>query len=246
MMKKLFLTILAATLLNVASAQLQINFYSKDGLKITADWYPVSIDEPIILLCHQAGSSRGEFSETALKLNKFGFNCLAIDLRAGDQSNGVINETAKEATAQKKSSTTLDAQQDIVAGIDYLYDKFKKPVILLGSSYSASLSLIIAIDNYKVSGVAAFSPGEYFSDSTYIRKNIRTLLKPLFTTSSLKEAETVTDLVKDVNSRIKVQYIPSSKGEHGAKALWKENPYNQEYWIALMSFLDKMKKTEYH
>lgn len=244
-MKKIFPAIICLFLLKPATAQLQLNFFSKDGLKVFADWYPVSSEMPIILLCHQAESSRGEFSETALKLNKFGFNCLAVDLRSGKESNGVANETAKEAAAQIKSTTFEDSEQDMIAAIDFLYDKYKKPVIILGSSFSASLALKVAVENYKVSGVAAFSPGEYFSDNTFVRNNIKNLLKPVFITSSLKESENVTDLVKDVNSRIKVQYIPSSKGEHGAKALWSENPYNQEYWIALMSFLDKMKKTEY-
>jgi dienelactone hydrolase len=243
-MKKIVSILFCSLILITADAQLQLTFPSKDGLNITADWYPVSSDMPIILLCHQDRSSRGEFSETALKLNKFGFNCLAVDLRVGDQSKEIRNQTALEANANKIPTSFEDAGQDIVAAVDYLYAKYSKPVIILGSSYSASLALIIAIENYKVSAVAAFSPGEYFSDSTYVRRRIGKLLKPVFATSSRSEADVVTDLIKDVNSRIKVQYIPSSKGEHGAKALWSQYPYNQEYWIALMSFLDKMKRTE--
>src|SRR6185436_15003460 len=99
MMKKLFIVLLCSVLFHSAQAQLKLAFKAKDGLNITADWYPVSSEMPIILLCHQAKSSRGEFSETALKLNKFGFNCLAIDLRSGEESNGVLNETTKEALA---------------------------------------------------------------------------------------------------------------------------------------------------
>ncbi len=243
-MKKLLSFLFCSLIFFSVDAQLQLTFPSKDGLNITADWYPVSSNMPIILLCHQDRSSRGEFSETALKLNKFGFNCLAIDMRVGDQAREIRNLTAIEAKEKKKPSRYEDAEQDIVAAIDYLYQKYNRPVIILGSSFSASLALKLAVDNYKVSGVAAFSPGEYFTDSMYVRHNISKLLKPVFATSARSEADAVTDLLKDVNSRIKVQYIPSSKGEHGAKVLWNQYPYNQEYWIALMSFLDKMKKTE--
>lgn len=226
---------------SISMAQLKVTFPSEDSLLITADWYPVNTSMPTILLCHQNGSSRGEYNETALRLNKFGFNCLAIDQRVGDEVNGVKNETAARAKDAGKKPVYADAEQDIVAALDYLYDKTKKEIILLGSSYSASLALRIAATNNKVLGVAVFSPGEYFEDKRYIRNSIGNLIKPVFATSSREEAEGVTELMKDVNSRIKVQYIPETPGNHGAKVLWSVAPDNQEYWIALMSFLNKMK-----
>ena len=240
---KLFLIIFLffSVLSQDSFAQLKVTFPSKDSLQITADWYPVSSEMPIILLCHQNKFSRGEYNETALRLNKFGFNCLAIDQRVGDAVNGIKNETAERAKAAGKTPLNTDAEQDIQAAIDFLYDKYKKEIIVIGSSYSASLALKIAATNNKVLGVAVFSPGEYFADPNYISKSIGNLNKPLFATSSLQEADAVTDLLKDVNSRIKVQYIPKTPGNHGSKVLWSVAPDNQEYWIALMSFLNKMK-----
>src|SRR5437868_2803754 len=102
-----------------SKAQLKVSFPSKDSITIAADWYPVSENMPVILLCHQARFSRGEYSETALKLNKFGFNCLAIDQRSGNEVNGVVNETAAAAKRLNKSQTYLDAEQDMVAAVDY-------------------------------------------------------------------------------------------------------------------------------
>ena len=63
------------------SAQKTKTFPSKDGITITADLYEIDSASPVILLCHQAGYSRGEYIESAKRLNKFGFNCLAIDQR---------------------------------------------------------------------------------------------------------------------------------------------------------------------
>ena len=224
-----------------SDAQLKVSFPSKDSLLITADWYPISTEMPIILLCHQNRFSRGEYNETALRLNKFGFNCMAIDQRVGDEVNGIKNETAALAKAKGSNPVYADAEQDIIAALDYLYDKYKKEIIVIGSSYSASLALKIAVNNPKVLGVAVFSPGEYFEEKNYISKNIAALSKPVFATSSKDEADGVTELLKDVNSRIKVQYIPKTAGNHGSKVLWSVAPDNQEYWIALMSFLNKMK-----
>jgi dienelactone hydrolase len=236
----LVLFIIAST--QLSSAQLKVTFPSTDGLTVTADWYPLSTNLPVILLCHQNGYSRGEYTETASRLNQFGFNCLAIDQRVGQEVNGVVNETAAAAQAKKQTPKFEDAEKDMIAAVDFLYAKYKTPVIIIGSSYSASLALKLATENPKVSAVAVFSPGEYFDSTNFVSSHIGSLLKPVFSTSSREEADKVTDLLKDVNSRIKVQYIPSSKGDHGSKVLWSKAPNNQEYWIALMSFLDKLKK----
>lgn len=242
-MKKVWLLLLLTLSIQHLSAQLTVTFPAKDGLKVTADWYPVSSNLPVILLCHQNKYSRGEYSETALRLNKFGFNCLAVDQRVGEGVNNIVNETAAAALTKKLTPKYEDAEQDILAAVDFLYSKYQKPIIILGSSYSASLALKIATTNEKIMAAIVFSPGEYFTDKNYIGNSIKSLLKPVFVTSSKEEANEVTDLMKDVNSRIKIQYIPISNGAHGSKVLWAETAGNQEYWIALMSFLDKIRKS---
>jgi dienelactone hydrolase len=223
-------------------AQLKINIQSQDEVTITGDWYPVNSESQTILLCHQNGFSRGEYQETAVKLNKLGFNCLAIDLRVGAQVNGVVNETAKDAKSKNKSQHTIDAEQDITAATDWIYQKYSRRIILLGSSYSASLCLKVAKENDHVFAVAAFSPGEYFDNKELISKAVSGMKKPVFLTSSKEEAAGVTELTKDIISLVKVQYIPRGAGDHGSKVLWSSAPENQDYWAALISFLNRMKK----
>jgi hypothetical protein len=106
------------------------------------------------------------------------------------------------------------------------------------------LALILAKENEGIGAIIAFGPAEYFDDKTFVAAHCAGLDKPAFTTSSKEDADQVTDLVKDVVSRLKIQYIPESAGENGAKVLWSEKPYNQEYWIALMSFLTRVKNVE--
>ena len=235
---KLFYSTLALLMVLCGTAQETIKFPSKDGVAITADLYFVSDTLPYMILCHQAGFSRGEYKETGPKFTKFGYNCLAIDARSGKEANGVTNETARDAAAKKKPTTYLDAEQDIIAAIDYAYAKSKKKVILLGSSYSASLVLKIAANNDKVKAVLAFSPGEYFGTQLNLKESIKNLDKPVFVTSSKEEAADVSKLVKDIKSKNKQQFTPSNKGDHGSKALWKEtNPNYHEYWLALLMFM---------
>ncbi len=230
-------------LINTATLQAQktITFSSKDGLIITADKYFVNDSLPYIVLCHQAGYSRGEYKETAPKFTKFGYNCIAVDARSGGGVNDVPNETAFDARVKNKPTTYLDAEQDIIAAIDYAYKQNNKKVILVGSSYSASLALKIGASNDKVKAVMAFSPGEYFGDKLKIKGSIVKFDKPLFVTSSKEEAPAVSALIKDIKSTNKQQFIPTGEGEHGSKALWKSSPDNLEYWMALPKFMRGLK-----
>lgn len=223
---------------DILQAQQTITFPSKDGLMITADEYMEDASLPYMILCHQAGYSRGEYLSTASRFQKFGYNCLALDARSGKEVNGIKNETAALAEQKKKKTTYLDAEQDILAAIDYVYAMSKQKVILVGSSYSASLALKIATTNDKVKAVIAFSPGEYFGDKLNLKETIKTLDKPVFVTSSQEEAKDISTLIKDVKSQKKTQFTPSNKGDHGSKALWKENnPNYHEYWMALLMFM---------
>lgn len=212
-----------------------------DGLTITADLYVADSTAPVILLCHQAGYSRGEYLETAKRLQKFGFTCLAIDQRSGKECNAVRNETARAAMLGHYPRNYIDAKYDLVAGIDFLYANYHRRVIVMGSSYSASLALLEAKENPQVAAVVVFSPGEYFGEKDFVSKKIAGLDKPLYATSALSESADVTDLLKDVTSQLKVQFIPTSEGNHGSKVLWTSNSNNQEYWLTLMAFLSKVR-----
>ncbi|CAN5474049.1 hypothetical protein BH10BAC1_BH10BAC1_08990 [soil metagenome] len=240
-MKKITIILVLLFFNIIAWAQKTITFSSLDSLTITADLYLNDEKLPYIILCHQAGFSRGEYKETATKFNKFGYNCIAIDARSGDAVNGVKNETAALAKKQNKATSYLDAEQDIIAAINYAFKLSNKKVILVGSSYSASLVLKIATTNDKVKAVLAFSPGEYFGDKLNLKETIKSLSKPLFVTSSKEEAPAVTELIKDIKIIEKQQFIPTKNGKHGSKALWKENDNNQEYWMSLMLFMLNIK-----
>ncbi|HIE16476.1 MAG TPA: hypothetical protein EYP69_06090, partial [Bacteroidales bacterium] len=140
---KIFYFIIGVLLFTFGNAQNNVTFKAKDGLTIYATEYVTNENNPYILLFHQAGYSKGEFKEIAPKLLNLGYNCLAVDLRSGSDVNFVPNETAAEAKRLHLSTTYLDAKQDIEAAIKYVSSKNDKPIILFGSSYSASLALLV-------------------------------------------------------------------------------------------------------
>ena len=67
------------------------------GLEVTWDNYQKTDRLPVIIFCHQAGWSRGEYLEIIPKVRAWGFTCMAVDLRSGGEVNGVVNQTAARA-----------------------------------------------------------------------------------------------------------------------------------------------------
>jgi len=224
-----------------------IEFPSKDGLQITADYYagPIS-GAPMIIIYHQAGWSRGEYREIAPKLNKMGYACLAIDQRSGGEVNDVINETHARAEDAGKDTGYLDAIQDMQAALDYGRDSLKaNRVIIWGSSYSSALVFVLAARNpAKISAVLAFSPGEYFArfgkSDHFISDHAAKIKVPVFITSARSEKENWEQIFKAVPGSRKVSFRPQSSGQHGSRALWEKFPEHKQYWNAVKSFLSKI------
>jgi len=176
-----------------------VQFKSKDGLLITADLYPVDHPKNLILLCHRSHCNRGEYRETAPKLNQLGFSCLAIDQRSGMKVFGVINETSALAKQSGMPTGYLDAKQNIEAAVDYAYEQNgNTPIIILGSSYSASLALLISTETEKIKAVIAFSPGEFLKN-VKLAEEIKSLTKPIFVTGAKKEIDEVSKVIRYVN-----------------------------------------------
>lgn len=241
-MKTLFLILLSFISYIYNFAQEKVYFLASDNLKITADLYLKDYKFPFIILCHQAGSSRGEYNEIANRLLKLDYNCLALDLRAGESINYVKNETAERAKSENISNSFLDAKKDIVASIQYLHKFNKKPIVLFGSSYSASLCLVIAKNNPNIKAVIAFSPGEYFRPELVVKDSIAGLNIPVFASATILEYEYVVQLLSGIAENMKTIYKPlNGKGVHGAKALWRSSETSDECWLELLMFFKKIK-----
>lgn len=231
------------------AAYVEVSFPSKDDLVITADLYRRAEGEegkcetPFILLCHQAGWSRGEYREIAPKLNRLGFDCLAIDQRSGGGINKVQNETATRAKAAKKQVAYVDAEQDILAALAFVHENYADgPVILWGSSYSSALSLRVAGEHPElVDGVLAFAPGEYFTSSgkpkDWITQSARKIAVPAFVTSAKNELPAWESLFEAIPDKRKASFLPKSAGNHGSRALWEQFDDSPKYWEATTDFL---------
>jgi len=227
-----------------------IRFDASDGVSITADLYLAHADlnKPLIVLCHQAGWSRGEYREIAPKLNALGFNCIAIDQRSGGTINDVDNETLASARKAKKGTTFVDAKSDMIDTLRFVKGTLAHgKLILWGSSYSSALSLKIAGDESElVDGVLAFAPGEYFErfgqPADWIQSSARNIKVPAFVTSAKKEYDNWKSIYEAIPSEGKQKFIPSTAGNHGSRALWEQFDDHSAYWTEVKTFLSQFSK----
>ena len=213
-----------------------VKLTAKDGVKIAGVYTRATNPKALILLFHQAGSGKDEYALIAPRLADAGYSSLRIDQRAGGELFGV-NETVK---ALGKSDDYLAARPDLEAAFDWAKAQ-KLPIILWGSSYSASLVFVLAAEHPEVKAVLAFSPGEYFDDKTMIAKAGAGVKAPVFVTSAQdgKEIDAARDILKAVPVAGKEQFVPKTGGVHGSSTLLREkNPDGAEdAWKAVMAFL---------
>lgn len=234
--------LLAAAL--AAGAQEAVSFPSKDGLELSADLYmPHPASAPLVVLYHMAGSSRGEYRSIAPRLNRLGFNAVAVDLRSGGSSGGVVNESARRARAAGKPSSYIDALPDMQAALAYARARLAKGrVILWGSSYSAALVLKMAGDEPASCDAAlAFSPGEYFYPRDLVASSARRIRVPVFISSSRSEEGDWRPLFDLIPSSKKVSFLPTASGAHGSPALHPGTSGEAEYWAAVTAFLASLR-----
>jgi alpha-beta hydrolase superfamily lysophospholipase len=235
----------AAAQANFAPYPVVVTFPSKDSVLVTANlWTPRPSTAPFIVLFHQAGWSRGEYDEIAPKLVAMGFNCMAVDARAGGGVNGVRNETARRAMAAGRPAGYLDAEQDLEAALRFARSRYAQGKLLgWGSSYSAALILrVTGMHPGLVDGVLAFSPGEYFAEPpgspTYVAEGARRIAVPAFITSARSERSDWLPLYAEIDKRHRRAYTPEREGRHGSSALWKSTNGQEGYWQAVRGFLN--------
>ena len=242
MYRILFLVCVA--LVNTAALAEPVTLTAADGVKVYGEWSKTdSPRAPIILAFHQAGSNHVEYEPIAKRLNQAGFSVLAIDQRSGGAEFNGANKTV----AALGRSTAYDAAlKDLEAALAWGRANAQgAPVIVWGSSYSAALVFLLAARHPDdVSGLLAFSPGEYLDSSNAVHGAAQKIVVPVFIdqASDKDEIDQSRSILKDVKSSDKRQFTPQ-KGVHGSATLRVDrNPKGaEENWNAVLLFLAQFK-----
>jgi len=209
-----------------------------DGVKVFGALEQADHPKALILLFHQAGSSKDEYGTIAPWLALNGFSSLAIDQRAGGGLYGV-NQTAK---AFGREVRYREARPDMQAALDWAQQQ-KLPIILWGSSYSSSLIFPLAADDPQgIVALLAFSPGEYFDGDPPIAAAAAKLSVPVFVFSTKEELGDADPIVAALpKNPANVRFVPDH-GVHGSSTLIAaKNPQGaQANSNAVMAFLNRV------
>jgi dienelactone hydrolase len=211
-----------------------------DGVVIYGAYYQATHPKALILLFHQADSSKNEYAQIAPRLVAAGYSALAIDQRSGGELFG-RNETALRFG---RPATHLDAKPDLEAALAW-GERQGSPVILWGSSYSASLAFTVAAEHPRsVKAVLAFSPGEYFDQPMMVHEAAAHVTAPVYVTSAsgADEISAARSILAVLPAQTKEQYVPSKGGVHGASTLLNSrNPKGAAAnWQAVLTFLKRV------
>ncbi|NNF12271.1 MAG: alpha/beta fold hydrolase [Gemmatimonadetes bacterium] len=221
-------------------------FPSSDGLAITADFYAgASTHAASVVLFHQSASSRGEFRHVAPRLQRLGYNVLAVDLRWGEEHDGIANETAQRAgtpavmdrveSGDESPWPVIDrSYEDMVAALRWLDAQGRSGErVAVGSSFSAMLVYRLAAEE-DLAGVAAFSPGEYDENRPRWTRDHAGLIKvPVLSVAAPDEADLVQPVATAVESAGSLFY-QAPAGRHGASIL-EEDEGNLQMLVSFLS-----------
>ncbi|MEZ6196029.1 MAG: alpha/beta hydrolase [Planctomycetota bacterium] len=226
----------------------RVSFKAADGLPITGELYrgPAATEgsapRPTILLCHQAGSSRGEYRRIAPRLVAMGFDALAIDQRSGEGGNavssGVPNETAAAAAelGGRRRPPYAAAAADIRAALDWLAKREGiGPRILWGSSYSSSLAIMIGSEREDLAAVLSFSPGEYLGDGDPVATAAAKLSIPILVVAPESERGQAEPIFRAIAAKSKTLRCDASV-LHGSRTLFMGKGRDAD-WEAVSAFL---------
>jgi dienelactone hydrolase len=217
-----------------------VTFQAADGITVHGLWYKAPHPKALILLFHQAESSKDEYATIAPRLVQAGYSALAIDQRAGDGMFGK-NETAEELD---RKASYLEATPDMQAALEWARRQ-KLPIVLWGSSYSSSLIFPLAADDPQgVIALLSFSPGEYFDDKRMIRTAAAKVKVPVFVASTnAKEETSEADPIMAAlpRSASNVRYVPEHAVHGSSMLIAARNPKGADAnWKAVLAFLNRV------
>jgi len=226
----------------VAPSPAPITLSAADGTAIYADMYvTAAAGAPVILLFHQAGSSKSEYAPIAPRLVQMGYNVLAIDQRSGGDLYAPGNQTVAHLG---KSAPYLAVLPDMEAALEFAHRRFPGArVAAWGSSYSASLVFLFAAKHpHDLAALLAFSPGEYLPNKHAVRDAAKRVKIATFVDSASDPAEerAARDIFDALRSPVKVDFQPKN-GVHGSSTLRddKDPAGAEENWNAVTSFLGR-------
>ncbi len=153
--------VLLASFLPSASAapkEQSVSLSTQDGWSLAALYHPADDGRKTVVLLHDLGKNKEEFSTFKANLAQEGFGYLALDLRGHGQStgNGEANSFAKEGVDNEFNKMT----RDVDAALSFLQNKgvSAQNTVVLGAGLGANVAAKSMSFSPDVAAVALISP----------------------------------------------------------------------------------------
>lgn len=141
----------------------RLELQSADGVQLVATLYPApGPNPPGLVLVHMMGADRHGWEPFALRAQREGYTCIALDLRGHGES--ILSKGQRLTYRTFDTEDWLAATQDIDAARLALLEHGAAPgnVALVGASLGANLVLHYAIDQPAIQAIVLISPGRDF------------------------------------------------------------------------------------
>lgn len=198
---------------------------AEDGVKIAADYYTAEGEKAVILI-HQFAKDKNSWGDLPDKLSAAGFSVLAVDLRGHGESDGNYSDFSERDFRD-------GMPKDVQAAKDFLAEKGKTDVSVIGSSIGANLAL-----NELEKGirrVVAISPGLNFkgivvrNDFTSNEENKALIIASADDEYSFESAGKIKEVLDS-----RAELLTYEKGGHGT-ALLSSHPELKEKILYFLS-----------
>lgn len=115
----------------------EVHFDASDGVSLAGWFIPGLPDRPVLILCHDLGSSRSSLVNLAIALRRAGFSVLAFDFRGHGESDG------------GRSTLGLYEKRDVFGALEYLKTRTEidtRRVGVYGVGMGAHAAVLAAAD----------------------------------------------------------------------------------------------------
>ena len=147
-----------ATVVCAAPKEQSVSLTTQDGWALAALYRPAENGRKTVVLLHDLGKNKEEFTTFKTNLAQEGFGYLALDLRGYGQStgNGEASSFAREGVDNEFNKMT----RDVDAALSFLKDKgvSAQDTVVLGAGLGANVAAKSMSFSPEVSAVALISP----------------------------------------------------------------------------------------
>ncbi len=210
-----------------------VNFQTRDGVKITGDFYDAKSGKSVLLL-HILPGNRGDFDEFAKFLWQKGYNVLNIDERGHGDSEAWAGEMG---SWQEFTPADYDKMiYDVETAAQWLKSKISgTELALIGGSIGANVAMIFGA-KHQPKIIVVLSPGvDYHGIKTEIAsRNYRQNLLIAASRDDTYAFES-SERLFDISAAAKKEFIKYEDAGHGTRMFNIEPELKQK----IMEFLNK-------